>query len=516
MKQKSRVARAAVIVMVGFLLAKVTGLARQWVIASVFGTSSQLDAYFAAFTAPDLIFMLISGGALATAFIPIFAEYLNPDKHERSAAWRMASNVLTVTLTLSAVVGVVLAIFAPQIVAYVIAPGFEPENQLLTANLMRLILISTVIFSVSGLVTGVLHSLQDFLLPAFSPLFYNLGIIFGALVLVPNMPEEQKIYGLALGSVIGAALHLAIQVPALISHGVRLRPVFDLGDPGLRQVAWLMAPRAATLALIYSKFIIRSNLASRLEPGSLSAIDFAWDLMQLPETIFATSIALAAFPTMAELWTQKARQALADTFNQAMRSILALTIPSTVAFVVLGLPFVRTFYERGAFTFEDSLRVNYALAFFAFGIVGHGLLEIVARLYYAQKDTLRPFIAAIVMLIVTAGISLFWLDSLGIGAIALGDTVGVFVEVAVLFFLLRIYLPEGYDRSTLTATAKIIFASLVMGGAIWLWLQIMTGASIYLVAAGGIIVGAVVYIGLALALGIEEIKELPRLVLRRG
>ena len=516
MKQnKTVVARAAVIVMVGFLLAKVAGLARQWVIAYVFGTTAQLDAYFAAFTAPDLIFMLISGGALATAFIPVFAEYLNQDQYERSEAWRMASNVLTVTLLLGVVVAFILAIFAPSIVTYVIAPGFTPENQMLTANLMRLILISTIIFSVSGLVTGVLHTLQHFLFPAFSPLFYNLGIIFGALVLVPNMPEEQKIYGLAFGSVIGAFLHFAIQVPALIQNKVILRPVFDLKDPGLRQVAILMAPRAATLALIYSKFIIRSNFASRLDEGSLSALDFAWDLMQLPETIFATSIALAAFPTMAELWAQKARQELADTFNNAMRTILVLTIPSAMGLIVLGTPLVRAFYERGEFGSDSSSAVSYALGFFAFGIVGHGLLEVVARLYYAQKDTLRPFYAAILMLIVTAAISWTWLDSLGIGAIALGDTLGVFVEVGVLVLWLRIYLPEAYDSSSLVALAKMLLASIGMAGAIWLWLQIMSDANFYLTAAGGIIIGGVVYIGLALALRIEEIKDVPRIILRR-
>ena len=517
MKQEktTRVARAAVIVMAGFLLAKIAGLARQWVIAYVFGTTAQLDAYFAAFTAPDLIFMLISGGALATAFIPVFAEYLNQEQHERSEAWRMASNVLTVTLLLSVVVALISAIFAEFIVANLLAPGFTPENQLLTANLMRLILISTVIFSVSGLVTGVLHGLQQFLYPAFSPFFYNVGIIFGALVLVPNMPEEQKIYGLAFGSVIGAALHLAIQVPALIQHRVKLRPVIDLSDPGLRQVAILMAPRAATLALIYSKFIIRSNFASYLTPGSLSALDFAWHLMQLPETIFATSIALAAFPTMAELWAEKARQALADAFNNAMRSILVLTIPSAVGLIVLGTPLVRAFYERGQFNAESSLAVSYALAFFSFGIVGHGLLEVVARLYYAQKDTIRPFYAAILMLIVTAAVSWFTLESLGIGGIALGDTLGVFVEVAVLVFWLRTYLPEAYDSKTLVAAGKMLVAAFVMGAAIWLWLQLTSDMSFYLSAAGGIAIGGLVYVGLALLLRIEEIKEVPRIILRR-
>lgn len=515
MSRNTLLARAAVIVMVGFLLSKVTGIVRQQIIAHQFGTSGQLDAYFAAFTAPDLIFMLISGGALATAFIPIFSEYLNQESHEREVAWRMASNVLTVSLSLAMVAALLLALLAPMVVRLFIAPGFTPEIQSLTVVLMRLILISTVIFSVSGLVTGVLQTMQHFLLPAFAPLCYNLGIIFGAGVIGPALPEGQQIYGLAWGSVLGALFHLAIQIPALVHYRIRLRPVFDLRDPGLRQVAVLMAPRAAALALIYTKFVLRSNLASRLGEGSVSALDYAWDMMQLPETLFATAIATAAFPTLAELWAQKARTALANTFNQVIRTILALTLPAAVGMLVLRVPLVRVFYERGEFGPESSLAVGYVLGFFAFGIVSHGLLEVVARLFYAQKDTLRPLLAALLMLITTGLVSWFFLPTLGVGGIALGDTLGVFVEVGILLWWLRARLPEANDRPTLIAMGKISIASAAMALALLLWLQLAGTLSIYLLAAGGILVGAAVYGGLALLLGLEEIKLVPRLVLQR-
>ncbi|MDQ4076476.1 MAG: murein biosynthesis integral membrane protein MurJ [Chloroflexota bacterium] len=517
MSRNSLVARAAIIVMVGFLLSKVAGVVRQLAIAHVFGTSGMLDAYFAAFTAPDLIFMLISGGALATAFIPVFSEYLNQEGADREAAWRMASNVLTVSLTLSTLVAAVVGLLAPWIVSgrFGVAPGFSPELQALTVALMRLILVSTIIFSVSGLVTGVLHTLQHFLLPAFAPLFYNVGIIFGALVIVPRLPEAQQVYGLAWGSILGALLHLGIQIPALVRHRARLRPVLDLRDPGLRQVALLMAPRAAALALIYTKFIMRSNFASRLSDGSLSALDFAWDLMQLPETIFGTAVALAAFPTLAELWAQRARHELAQTFNQTVRAILALTVPAAVGLLLLSTPVVRAFYERGEFGVESSIAVSYALSFFAFGIIGHSLLEIVARLFYAQKDTVRPLYAAVVMLVVTGVVSWGLLGPLGIGGIALGDTLGVFVEVGLLLYWLRSRLPETHDGTTVRATLKIGSAAATMAVALFLWLQLAGDTSIYVVAGGGVLIGAVVYTATALALGLDEIKMVPRMVLRR-
>jgi putative peptidoglycan lipid II flippase len=508
----SRIFRAAVVVMLGFLLAKVTALVRQQVIARSIGASSEADAYFAAFTAPDLIFMLISGGALATAFIPVFSEYLSSADEQRAAAWRMASNVLTVSLLLSALVALIAAIAAPLFVPAVIVPGFSPENQALTVELMRIILLSTVIFSISGLVTGVLHTMQHFLMPSFAPAIYNVGIILGAIFLVPSM----GIMGLAWGSVIGALFHLGVQIPVLFMRRTHLRPVFDLRDPGLRQVALLMAPRAAALGLIYSKFIVRTNLASRLGEGNVSALDYAWDLMQLPETLFATAVATAVFPTLAELAGPEKRQQLADTFNYALRMILTLTVPAAIGMLLLSLPIVRVFYERGEFTLDASLTTAAALNFFAFGIVGHGILEVVARLYYARKDTVRPLIAAAIMLVVTLAVAWLSLDTLGVAGIALADTVGVFVESAVLMWWLRDRLPEALSRLTQVSTLKVVAASAAMGATILLWLQFIGERNLFIVAGGGILIGAAVYGGVALLLGIEEIKQMPRLMLRRA
>jgi putative peptidoglycan lipid II flippase len=519
MNSNSRVARAAIIVMVGFLLAKVAGIARQMIIARTFGTDGTLDAYFAAFTAPDIIFMLISGGALATAFIPVLAGYVSRNDGgatDEQGAWRVASNVLTVTFSLSLIVSLIVALLAPWLVRNIVAPGFSPDLQALTVDMMRLVLISTIIFSISGLVTGVLHTLQHFLLPAFAPLFYNVGIIVGALFIKPMMPEGQGVYGLVWGSIIGALLHLGVQLPALFRHRVRLRPVFDLSDPGLRQVAILMGPRALALALINTKLVIKSNFASRLEPGSLSAIDYAWDLMQLPETIFATAVATAVFPTLAALYSQGAMHKLAETFNQTIRAILALTVPAAIGLLVLGLPIVRAFYERGEFGLESSLRVSYALSFFAFGVVGHGLLEVVARLFYAQKDTLRPLYAAALMLVATAGSSWLLLEPLGIGGIAFGDTFGVFVEVGVLLWWLRARLPEAADSTTWRAAFKIAGAAALMAVALLGWTQLTEGMNVFLVAGGGILIGMAVYGVAALGLGLEEIRMVPRMVLRRA
>jgi putative peptidoglycan lipid II flippase len=507
----SRILRAAFIVMIGFGLAKVTALFRQRIIAGVIGASGEADAYFAAFTAPDLIFMLISGGALATAFIPIFSEYISKGEEQRAAAWRMASNVLTVSLLISLVAATLAAITAPFFVPALIVPGLTPENQALTVELMRVILISTVIFSISGLITGVLHTLQHFLMPAFAPAIYNVGIIFGAMFLVPDM----GIMGLAWGSVIGALLHLGVQLPILFMRRTQLRPLVDWRDPGLRKVAILMAPRAAALGLIYSKFIIRTNLASNLPEGSVSALDYAWDLMQLPETLFATAVATAVFPTLAELASQEERQKLADAYNYGLRTILTLTIPAAVGVLMLSLPIVRAFYERGEFTLDASMTVSNALNFFAFGIVGHGMLEIVARLFYARKDTLRPLMAAAVMVVVTFIISWLTIGTLGVGGIALADTVGVFVESLILIWWLRDQLPQAISRLTQKTTLQVIGASALMAGSIYLWLTFIGERNLYLVAGGGILVGAAVFVGAALLLGIEEVKQMPRLLLRR-
>ncbi len=251
-----RVLGATLLVGVFFGLDKIVALGRQIIVARYYGLNPVLDAYNTANNLPDLLFALISGGALAMAFIPVLSESLN--RQGRAAAWELFSLVANLAFVVTAAAATLLALFPLVLVQRVVAPGFGLEQQQLVADLMRLNLIATLLFSISGLMMGALQANQHFLLPALAPLLYNVGQIVGVVVLAPRL----GIYGLAYGVILGAVLHLLVQVPGLMRYGFRWTPRLTVAHPGVRRVLTLMGPRILTLGLLNLIFIANDNLAS--------------------------------------------------------------------------------------------------------------------------------------------------------------------------------------------------------------------------------------------------------------
>ncbi|HJS28929.1 MAG TPA: lipid II flippase MurJ, partial [Anaerolineales bacterium] len=268
----SHFARSTIIIAIFFGLDKVLGLGRQILVAREFGLTYQIDVFNAANNIPDLLSALISGGALGVALIPVLSEYL--EKKGRPALWDVFSRVLNLAFLATAAIAVLIALFAAPLVRYVIAPGFPPAEQELTVNLMRLDLLAILIFSISGLVMAGLQANQHFLFPAMAPLFYNLGQIFGILILAPaegfsigpiTLPAfGLGIQGLVFGVILGALLHLGIQVPGLILYKFQWTPKINLHNPGVRQVLALLGPRLLTMLFIQWYFVFRDNLASQM------------------------------------------------------------------------------------------------------------------------------------------------------------------------------------------------------------------------------------------------------------
>jgi len=320
---KRQIARAAGVVMVAFVASRALGLGREMIISRYFGTSADYDAYLAAFRLPDILFQLVAGGALGSAFIPMFTSYLA--RGDEEGAWRLASAVVNLILLILTSLAVIAALLAPQVVA-LIAPGFPPGQRALAAELMRLMLISPVVFGVSGIVMGILNSHQHFLLPALAPSMYNLSIIGGAVFLAPRL----GVRGLAIGVVIGAGLHLLIQVPGLLRVGTRYFPMLGLRHPGVHEVGRLMLPRTLGLAIVQLNFLVNTILASELPAGSLSALNYAFLLMLLPQGIFAQAIATVAFPTFAAQFARDEVAEMRSTLSATLRTILYLTIPASV------------------------------------------------------------------------------------------------------------------------------------------------------------------------------------------
>ncbi len=377
---------------------------------------------------------------------------------------------------------------------------------------MRIVLLSTLIFAISAVQSGVLHGLKHFLLPALAPILYPIGIIAGAIWLAPIM----GIRGLAVGAVIGAALHLAVKIPGLIYYGFQWLPVLDGSSAAVRRVAVLMGPRILDLAVFHLTLLATTNLASRLSPGSVSALEWGWDAMQIPETLIGTAFGLVAFPTLSDLAARNDLTGLRHTVGETLRAILALTIPAAVALILLGRPVLALLYQRGAFDAAATEAVYVALRLFALGLVGHACLELAARAYFAQQDTLTPLLVAIGSAAVNIGLAIVLMKPIGHGGLALANSLAVSAEVMVLLLILRHRWGSVEGRETLNTMGRILAATVLMGvsmvGALRLG-QAANLGSLWLVAAGGL-VGGIIYLGAGLLLNVRALYRLPRALLR--
>ena len=454
---RGRILRAASLVMSAFLFSRALGLVREIVIGRQFGTTWELDAYLAAFRVPDAIFQLMAGGALGSAFIPVFTGFLAQKDHR--GAWHLASGVANLVGLLLTICAVLAAIFSPTLIGRVVAPGFSPEGKALATRLMRLMLVTPVIFGVSGIVMAVLHSHQHFLLPALAPSLYNLSIILGALVLAPKM----GVYGLALGVVAGAGAHLAIQLPALVRRGGSYYPTLGLKFEGVREVVRLMLPRTFGLGVVQLNFLVNTILASRLAPGSLAALNYAWLLLMLPQGIFAMALGTAAFPTLSELVARDERRRMAQVTSETLRLVFYLAVPASIAMFLLRQPLIELLFQRGRFTTGSSQATAWALQFYAPGLFAYAGVEILSRAFYALHDTKTPVGVGTAAMALNVALSLALVGTMAQGGLALANTVATALEAVALAFLLERQL-EGLELEGIAiALLRVVAAGGVMG-----------------------------------------------------
>lgn len=545
--RRANLARSTLLVMVSFGLAKGISLVQTFIIARAFGVSADYDAFVAANRLPEVIFNLIAGGAIAFAFIPVFTGLLA--KNETRTAWKTASHVVNTVFGLTLVVSAIVFVLSPWLVSTSIAPGFTAQAQAQTSDMMRILLVSTLIFSISGLVMGILQSHNRFLLPALAPIMFDVGILGGVIFLLPIM----GIYGVAVGAVIGAAMHLGIQIPGLLRVKARWFPEFGWNDPNLRRIVRLMIPRIADLGLVSLSTLIIQNLLSRLGEGATSAYDWGWRLMQIPETLIGTAMGVVIFPTLAALSSIGDETGKRDAMSGALRFIYIATIPSAVFLIVAGRTLI-SILEGSAFDATATNLVYSALQFFAIGIIVHSMLEVVARSFYADKDTLTPLFAAIGGAIITIGfaavfsgalqrsssiqflvppvssgallsfgVTRFFATPEGVGMLALANTLGIAFEVAVLLWILRRRwhsLSESEMARTIfkTAAASLIMAVAVVAvNAAWNLLGLSGRGTLFAIIQTAVEagIGGLVFIGAAYLLKMDEIKTLLAVVLRR-
>lgn len=503
--------------MAAFVFSQMTGLLRQVLVANAFGTSPDMDAFNAANRVAETLFNLVAGGALGSAFIPTFTELLTKDKNQE--AWKLASAVANWIFIILILLSILIALFAPQVVRYILAPGFasDPVQEALTIRLIRLMLPSAALFGLSGLVMGILNSHQVFLIPALTPSMYQFGLIFGVTVLAPRMGID----GLAWGVVIGAAAHLLLQMPTLIKQGGNYSLTMGLKMPPVREVVRLMGPRLLGVAVVQLNFWVNIRLASEMSEGSVTGLTFAFILMLMPQAAIAQSIATAAMPTLAAQYARGALDEVRSSLVASLRGVLLLSIPASIGLILLRVPIITLLYQRGEFDERSTQLVAWALLWYAAGLVGHSFMEVLARAFYALHDTKTPVIVGVIAMSLNvifsfAFAALFrrigWMPH---GGLALANSLATALETIGLLVLMRKRLNGIEGKRIAQAVLQASIAALAMGLALIAWNGIMAGRSAWIIGGAGIAIGGLVYGVLAVLLRVEEISALNRMMQNR-
>jgi putative peptidoglycan lipid II flippase len=491
----SKLARSFFLVAIFFGLEKGLGFLRQVMIARQFGLSPVLDAFNAANNIPDLLFALISGGALAVAFIPVLSEYLTRDG--RRAMWDVFSRVANLVFLVTAALSLLVAVFADQLVGWRlgIAPGFTAEQQALVISLMRLNLVATLLFSLGGLVIAGLQSNQHFFLPALALSMYDIGTLIGVLILAPSEPYTfgpltlpafgLGIYGLVYGTILGAALFLIVQLPGLVRYQFRWAPRINLRHPGVQQVLAMMGPRLITVFFIQFIFLATDNIASRLIAGSVTALVYGWLFMQVPETLIGTAIGTVLLPTLSQQISQGQVDPFRHTMARTIRVLLALTIPSALLLAVVITPVV------GILNFDaaGTQMVVWVTRAFLVGLVGHALLEVASRSFYAQQNAKTPMITAGLTALTFVLLAVLLAFRIGAPGIALANSLAFTGQALLLLWLLNRRfggLFQKVGNTLLRASLGGLLAMLAAYG-----IQLLPLPSL-LTAAGGFVLGALV------------------------
>ena len=426
----SKLTKISFLIALFFGLDKIVGIIRQVIIVRQFGLSANLDAFNVANNLPDLLYALISGGALAIALIPVLSEVLSKDG--KKALWTLFSRIANLAFLVTALLAILIAIFSPYLVGwkYGIAPGFNEEQRQIVINLMRLDLLATLIFSISGMVMAGLQANQHFLFPAMAPILYNAGQIIGVVFFVPIW----GVYGLAYGVILGAALHLLIQVPVLLRNQFIWIPSLGLKDVYVIKVLKLMGPRVISIFFIQMTFLVRDNLASRLAQGSVSALTYGWMIQQVPETLLGTAIGTALLPTLSEMVAAKEDGRFKDTIERAIKVLIAITIPVAVI-GALGLrPFLDIVFKLPA---EQTDLLLWVTRGYLVGLLGQSVLETIVRSFYARQNAIYPMLGSLINLIIYISLGSYLIQVMGAVGISLTDSIAFTIQPIFLILVMN-------------------------------------------------------------------------------
>lgn len=527
-KRKTKnIAAAAILVGVFSLVSRVLGIFRDRILAGEFGAGQILDAYFTAFRIPDLLYNLLILGALSAGFIPVFLGLVKKMKSsdndcfycykepENQEAWNLVSNILNVLILTLGFFSIIGFIFSPQLIK-LIAPGFSPELRATTVSLTRIMFLSPIFLGISSLLGGILQSFKNFLIFSLAPIFYNIGIIAGALFLVPVI----GISGLAWGVVAGAFMHMIVQVPPVKILGFKWRAIIDLKDKNFLIIAKMMVPRTLSLAISQINLVVVTIIASTLAVGSLAIFNFANNLQSFPIGIFGISFAVAAFPALSANAFNKEK--LISNLSYALRQILFFIIPSTVLLITLRAQIIRVIYGTGQFSWRDTVLTIDSLGFFALSLFAQATIPLLTRVFYARQNSKTPFFIGLVVVVINVFLSLFLGKRMGIAGLALAFSISSILNFMFLWLWLYFEMGDLDQKKIINSVLKFSFAALVAGffvqagkAIIWPFINMTTFWGVLTQGAVAGVLGLFVYFLLCYFMKSDEMLELLEIIKKK-
>lgn len=516
MSTQKTILSAASIIAFTYGLSAILSLFRTRLLATYFGISEDLTVFYTADKIPSFIYSLIVVGTISTVFIPVFTDLLQ--KSEKKA-WRTASSMINVSVLAFGVLGALVFIFAVPIIRLLSVNRFTPEQVILGANLMRIMVGAQFILVLSSFVTSLLQSFKYFVLPAFAPVFYNIGMIVGIIILTP----KYGIYGPAIGVSIGAVLHFMVQFPLIVKLKFPYYFAMDFKDKGLKEVLHLVPPRIFGSALIQVSSIVNNSLAIMVATSAAVIFKFADQLQSFPVNFFGASMALAALPTL----SSKASGGFKDfkkTFLTTFHQMMYLVIPAAAILLVLRVPVVRIVFGAKQFPWDATIETALTLGLFSLSIFAQSGMYLLTRSFYALKDTSTPVKVNLFTITFSTLLSLFFIKVMnyGVWSIALSYSFAAILDLLILLYLLGKRIGGFGTRRLFEPFLKIIAAALLMSISLYLPMKLLdfvvfdtsrTLPLIFLTGVAGVF-GMVSYLFFTWLFKVEEIQLFYKLARR--
>ncbi|NLX18375.1 MAG: murein biosynthesis integral membrane protein MurJ [Desulfobulbus sp.] len=467
-RSTGKIARSAGAVSIAVMCSRVFGLIREQIFAGFFGAGYAIDAFVVAFRIPNLLRDLFAEGALSAAFVTVFTEYTT--NRDTEAVWRLANNVL-MFFTLVISVLILVGLYWTDAIVHLLAPDFQAiaGKTELTVTLTRIMFPFLLFVSLAAVIMGILNTKGRFFVPAMSSTFFNLGSIIGGLTLALIFPRfgQPAIAGMAWGTLIGGALQLLMQVPTLLKVGFQPRFVCNFSDPGLRRILLLMLPATIGLSATQINIFVNTNFAASCAEGSVSWLNYAFRLVQLPIGVFGVALSIAVMPVLAKQAAEKNLTELKQTFTSSLILVFALAVPATAGLIMLSEPIIRLIFQHGAFTALDTRQTASALRYYAIGLFAYSAIKVMVPVFYAIRNTRFPVIGSFIGVAVNIITILLVIDGLQHRGIALSTSCAMILNFLFLGIVLY-YKLSGYPLGYLgKGLSKILLATGLMSCAIF-------------------------------------------------